>query len=139
MSLYSRIGTWLRLLYRGPRRWLRKSRLPPIAFDGAQVVCNPPRNEEVGQSEFYLVRSLEGRPKWALFLCPCGCLSVITLSLQSVHEPHWKLKINRSGRVELFPSIWRDIGCCSHFWIRDGRVYWCSDSGLSPRQIRVTF
>ncbi|WP_368356434.1 DUF6527 family protein [Acidithiobacillus ferruginosus] len=72
------------------------------------------------------------KPKWALFKCPCRCGDVVTLSLQPVHRPHWRLTRTLTGRPTLYPSVWRDKGCLSHFWLRDGRVSWCADTGSSP-------
>jgi len=65
-----------------------------------------------------------GKNRWAMFLCPCGCGEVITLSLQAVHSPHWKLLPSRADLPSLHPSIWRKQGCLSHFWIREGKVHW---------------
>ncbi|WP_414144281.1 DUF6527 family protein [Burkholderia territorii] len=59
-----------------------------------------------------------------MFRCPCPCSETITLSLQKVHKPHWNLQATIDGRGTLYPSVWRTQGCRSHFWIRDGRVYW---------------
>ncbi|WP_425388026.1 DUF6527 family protein [Arenimonas malthae] len=79
----------------------------------------------------YVVRGHE-KLKWALFFCPCRCGVVICLSLQSVHEPHWRLTTGDLGRPTLFPSVWRDQGCLSHFFVRDGRIHWALDNGTPP-------
>ena len=133
MSHFNRLIEWLRdrvapqtdLLHtRGP--------LPPIAFADIRAVDKPPRNEDILEDALYFV-SFKRRPKWVLFQCPCGCKSIVTISLQRVHRPHWVLKNSRSRRPTLQPSVWRDVGCLSHFWINDGRVFWCQDTGTSPR------
>lgn len=57
--------------------------------------------------------------------CPCGCGDPIELMLIREVKPRWTMKIDTSGRPTLHPSVWRKTGCCSHFWLRDGRVQWC--------------
>jgi hypothetical protein len=127
-----------------PRRWAQslfeprdlyerhRGPLPPIAFPELEVSEQPPANSQVAEARMYLVRSHE-RSRWLIFLCPCGCKNVITLSLQKIHRPHWLLRQSRNVRPSLYPSVWRDVGCHSHFWISDGRVFWCGDTGTDPR------
>lgn len=111
--------------------WIAGQPSPAITFQQISDVEAPPLNELVQSGVFYRVMRID-RAKWALFLCPCGCRSVITLSLQHAHRPHWTVRASRDSRPSMRPSVWRDIGCRSHFWIEDGRVYWCSDTGISP-------
>ena len=113
--------------------WFRQQPLPPLVFAAVNNVELPPRNDEVLTGNFYRVVR-KGQAKWALFLCPCGCAEVITLSLQRIHSPRWAVKHNKTGRPTMWPSVWRDIGCLSHFWIDDGRVYWCHNTGTSPQE-----
>jgi len=98
--------------------------LPPVTYNDISFVEKPPKNTEVAVGKLYCVASSE-KIKWSLFRCPCGCGNVITLSLQSIHKPFWKLTKMNSGRPTLHPSVWRNKGCKSHFWIKDGRVFWC--------------
>lgn len=90
-----------------------------------------PANEEVGKNEFIVVK-YKGNNYWAMFKCPCGCENVISVSLQRIHKLHWWVVKSRSGRPSLYPSIWQNKGCMSHFWIRDGKVYWCKNTGQAP-------
>ncbi len=131
MPPFNRLTEWLRdpSLQRG--RWFGRQPLPPIAFAEIRAVDRPPRNEDIQENTFYFVSSRR-HPKWALFQCPCGCNNIVTLSLQKAHRPHWVLRKNRRNRPSLQPSVWRDVGCLSHFWLQDGRVYWCYNSGTSP-------
>lgn len=96
-----------------------------------RFVNSPPPNDEVLSMCLYCVISGTS-PKWALFRCPCGCEVVITISLQVVHNPHWQLSKSPEGKPTLHPSIWRDQGCLSHFWLKDGRIVWCFDTGRHP-------
>jgi len=104
---------------------------PAIYFGEITEVNQPPSNDNVLPGKLYFVLAAQ-RPKWALFQCPCGCQSVVTLSLQLIHKPHWSVTKSPENRPNLYPSVWRDKGCLSHFWIKDGRVFWCADTGKSP-------
>lgn len=73
-----------------------------------------------------LIRMIdEGEPWAAVMMCPCGCGEVIELSLSSASKTYWILVIE-AGRPTLHPSVWRNTGCRSHFWVRRGRVHWVS-------------
>jgi hypothetical protein len=69
----------------------------------------------------------EGEAWSAAMLCPCGCSSVIQLSLLQDDQSKWRLSVDRKGRPTLYPSVWRTVGCKSHFFLRKGEVIWvCS-------------
>src|SRR6266513_2219751 len=89
--------------------WIARRPLPAIAFPEITNVASPPANEAVEPAVFYRVMRND-QPKWALFLCPCGCRSVITLSLQLAHRPHWTVRSSKERRPSMRPSVWRDIG-----------------------------
>lgn len=91
----------------------------------------PIANSELKAGALYVIAP-KGISKWVSFVCPCRCGQVIALSLQIAHKPHWQLSFGEEGEATLWPSIWRDIGCFSHFWIEQGRIIWCRDSGEPP-------
>jgi hypothetical protein len=66
----------------------------------------------------------KGYAKWVYMKCPCGCGEILTLSLMKKHKPCWSLKIDKLNRATLSPSIWKEDGCRSHFWIRKGKLEW---------------
>ena len=79
-----------------------------------------------------VVVARDGDEDWAFGMhCPCGCGAVLELMLVPEVRPHWRLSVDRQGRPTLFPSVWRDLGCGSHFWLRAGRVVWCSPKSFS--------
>jgi len=133
VSTLDRLVEFLRKLWGGASHTSRfKARpLPPITYPKLNVVRQSPRNQEIAPGSVTVVAPRR-RAKWALFLCPCGCECVITLPLQTTKRPHWGCHKSRAGRPTLHPSIWRDVGCLSHFIIDDGRVFWCGDNGISP-------
>lgn len=57
------------------------------------------------------------------FKCPCGCNEVISLNLLKKASPCWRFSIRWSS-ITIYPSIWRRVGCKSHFYIRRGQVRW---------------
>lgn len=68
----------------------------------------------------------EGDHVWvAAFLCPCECGELIELNLQPTQRPRWSYTEHEDGTATLAPSIWRHVGCRSHFFIRGGEVAWC--------------
>jgi hypothetical protein len=130
---------WLRALLR--REWEsgqavpHKTRLPPVTYPSLAIVQEAPRNNEVLPGSVTVIAPGR-RPKWVMFLCPCGCRAVITLPLQRTKRPYWSCHRSSAGRATLHPSIWRDVGCLSHFILEDGRVFWSADNGISPEVAR---
>lgn len=57
-------------------------------------------------------------------LCPDGCGEVLTINLDRRTGPAWRLYFDGQA-VSLFPSVWRNTGCCSHFIVWRSRIYWC--------------
>lgn len=66
----------------------------------------------------------DGDPWEARMVCPCGCKEELDLNLIPDDHPTWKATADDRGRATLHPSVWRHIGCRSHFWVRKGRVIW---------------
>jgi len=94
------------------RFWYRK--LSVSIVDDIPVQVSPGYLYLVGEDDDY----------WAAtMLCPCGCGDTITLNLIGSH-PVWCTVTGQSGMVSLHPSIHRQTGCRSHYWIRDGIVSW---------------
>ncbi|MDR6453439.1 DUF6527 family protein [Variovorax paradoxus] len=64
---------------------------------------------------------------WCVGLrCPCGCGRVIELLVVPEASPRWNITTDSAGRPTLHPSIWLKDGCRSHFWLRNGKVQWCT-------------
>lgn len=57
-----------------------------------------------------------GRPRWLVIACPCGCGEQLPVNLDPRAGPAWRLYRTGSA-VTLFPSVWRESGCESHFII----------------------
>lgn len=89
--------------------------------------------EEMTRGRLYLVVGRSG-PKWAIFLCPCGCGQKVLLSLNKDRRPRWAVTQDWLGRPSVFPSVNQLDGCRSHFWIKNGGISWCPDSTHNRQQ-----
>lgn len=56
--------------------------------------------------------------------CPDGCGEILAVNLDARAGKAWRYYKSGSD-VSLFPSVWRDTGCESHFILWRSRVYWC--------------
>jgi len=133
MSIYRTVLVWLLGNAREPIQPRAPTRAENTAPDFLNVtwVDRAPSNADVQPRQLYCILAQKA-PRWALFQCPCKCGCVITLSLQIAHVPHWNVYKGRGGLPSIYPSIWRNSGCYSHFWIEDGRIVWCGDTGTRP-------
>lgn len=63
---------------------------------------------------------------WMLgFNCPCGCNELIQLNLLEEASPSWSYSL-KADKISIKPSIWRNAGCKSHFFIHKGNVKWAN-------------
>ena len=79
--------------------------------------------ETIMDKTIYLV--CENDVVWqAVMTCPCGCEARIQLCCLKGTRPSWRFDVGPDGVVSLSPSVWRKVGCRSHFFIRDGCIHW---------------
>ena len=64
-----------------------------------------------------------GLPRLLIMVCPCGCGEQLVINLDKRAGPAW-LFYNKNKKYSLYPSVWRDSGCESHFILWDNRVLW---------------
>ncbi len=64
-----------------------------------------------------------GEPRWLILSCPCGCGEQFPINLDPRSGKAWR--IYNAGRKDMtvFPSVWRDTGCQSHYIIWRGQVH----------------
>jgi len=63
-----------------------------------------------------------GRPRLLVLMCPCGCGEVFATNLDGQAGKAWRLY--RQGQsITVFPSVWRDTGCESHFIISKNKIF----------------
>jgi hypothetical protein len=63
-----------------------------------------------------------GRPRILVIMCPCGCGEELAINLDGQAGPAWRL-YRRRGSCTLFPSVWRETGCESHFIVWKDQIY----------------
>ena len=78
---------------------------------------------------------VRGTPRWLLLRCPCGCGEEIPVNLDGRAGKAWRLYRAPSEGLTVFPSIWRDTGCKSHFVIWRGHIlmFGAGRKSYSPR------
>ena len=110
----------LRLWFTG---WFRPAPPPPFALTYVEGDELP-----VAIPERTVVVAREDGDLWSAgMICPCGCGRRIELMLLPQVKPRWDVRVGKAGRPTLWPSVWANDGCRSHFWLRDGEVEWCRD------------
>ena len=117
------IGAWLYRYLLGPLAALFGTR-PRLVLVRLE---DPP--DEVEPNAVYLVGA-PGNEWCAVLKCPCGCGADIRVSLIATDNPRWTFKATYLGSVTLSPSIWRNKGCRSHFFLRQGRIVWAHSAPL---------
>lgn len=70
-----------------------------------------------------------GRLRALICMCPCGCGDVITVNLDQRADKAWMI-YRRGNSISLYPSVWRDSGCESHFVVWNNRVLWLEGDWL---------
>lgn len=82
-----------------------------------------------GEADQYLLKASDavlvsrGGPRWLVLSCPCGCGERFPINLDPRSGPAWRAYNAEAGKLSLFPSVWRDTGCQSHYIIWRGRIY----------------
>jgi hypothetical protein len=62
--------------------------------------------------------------------CPCGCGEDIVTNLDRQAGPAWRIYRTSRG-TSLFPSVWLETGCASHYIIWDDRILLFGEPWLS--------
>lgn len=56
-----------------------------------------------------------------VLMCPCGCGERLPVNLDPRTGPAWRL-YESAGKISLFPSVWREVGCRAHFIVWHNRI-----------------
>ena len=97
---------------------------PPWADQRIKVAFTDQEPAKLKSGRLY-VASASKRPTFGYLVCPCGCGETLHLRFLPDRHPRWEVDIDADGVVSLTPSVWRQVGCRSHFFLKRGRVYWC--------------
>ncbi|MCP3368646.1 DUF6527 family protein [Bradyrhizobium cajani] len=83
-------------------------------------------------------------PRWLIMLCPCGCGSELPVNLDRRTGPAWRLYESPKG-ASVYPSVWRDTDCKSHFIILRNKIllfgprgddWWLDEEELGESELR---
>lgn len=83
--------------------------------------------------DFVLV--LRGVLRSIVLRCPDDCGDILTINLDSRAAKAWRF-YRKHNQVSLFPSVWRDTGCRSHFIVWHHVIQWC-DWGYDNDEILI--
>lgn len=72
---------------------------------------------------------VRGVARLVVLACPDGCGDVIPINVDPRAGRAWRYYTDRNGR-SLFPSVWRDQGCCAHFILWRDRIFWTEYESL---------
>ncbi|WP_454667585.1 DUF6527 family protein [Acinetobacter calcoaceticus] len=73
-----------------------------------------------------IVLAIEEDETWCIGLkCPCGCGFTIELPTIIEAKPRWNYQIDKQKNISVYPSVYLQKGCKSHFWIKRGKIIWC--------------
>lgn len=61
-------------------------------------------------------------PRWLVLSCPCGCGDEVPVNLDRRAGPAWRIYESPKG-TSVFPSVWRDTDCKSHFIIWRNNIH----------------
>ena len=92
---------------------------PPVTIE---VVEDEP--EAVASGVLYVVGGED--PVYAVMVCPCGCEAPLRMNVRPEAHPRWSWAADADGAATLRPSVWRSVGCRSHFFLRHGLIEWCA-------------
>lgn len=76
-----------------------------------------------------------GKLRSVVIKCPDGCGETLVINVDDRAEKAWRL-IRRGKNLTLFPSVWRDGGCGSHFIVWKSNIIWC---GKDEDDFRPTY
>lgn len=116
----------LLMLLAGVWTWLRSWFARPIK--PLQTVWIEELPEKLDPKAVYVLG--EGEHRWFVaMVCPCGCEETLQVSLLPDAKPRWRLVEHvDDGTISLSPSVWRTVGCRSHFFLRRGMIEWASNA-----------
>src|SRR5437867_10955077 len=116
---------WRVLLVNRRRPGVETQRKPAnkARWRGSVVSRDDARPFLVASGDIVLVQ--RGRPRSVIMKCPCGCREELVINLDDRVGPAWRLYRDKRG-LTLFPSVWRDSGCRSHFIVWHDTILMCN-------------
>jgi uncharacterized protein DUF6527 len=87
----------------------------------ANVSSRASASEHLKQPGDAVVVDRQG-PRWLIIQCPCGCGAELPINLDRRAGPAWRLYASQKYGVSVYPSVWRDTDCKSHFIIWRNKI-----------------
>lgn len=107
-KIWRKLSNWWSGLWTRPYRSVKIEELP----------------DSLSKNTLYIAG--EGPHLWFVaMICPCGCGEVLQMSLLRDARPCWNVSVDSKGVPTLYPSVWRHVGCKSHFFLTNGLIQWC--------------
>lgn len=121
--LWERLCAWIVSLWTYiVSLWSRfRKPLVPQVYRAIRVESDEQLPKQLSIYTVYIV-GLQSNEWLAEMICPCGCDQVLYLNLLQDELPNWKWRVAADGTVTLSPSVWRKVGCKSHFFLREGAI-----------------
>jgi hypothetical protein len=94
--------------------------------------------EKIKNKTIYIVGSKE-HPWLIAFNCPCDCKNLIQLNLLKEADPCWTFRVNKKGKIDILPSVWRTKGCESHFFVRKSKIDWVGNFKANKTSVFFDF
>lgn len=66
---------------------------------------------------------IRGSPRLLMLKCPCGCGENYAINLDSRAGKAWRLYRDKANTLTIYPSVWRDTGCQSHYIVRRNTIF----------------
>ncbi len=120
---------WKRVCALGVSLWGRLfHRLTPVRLYRAFFLETDEHLPTTLRAKTVYIVGVRGNEWLAVMLCPCGCRERLFLNLLKDEFPYWSWHADITNAVTLGPSVWRKVGCKSHFLLRKGQIQWCEPS-----------
>lgn len=100
-----------------------KARAKQVKFKG-QVAHRHEANPALTEPGA-VVLVLRGVARSLAMACPDGCGEQLTINLDPRSGPAWRFYGDDEHGISVFPSVWRDTGCGSHFIVWRSKIFWC--------------
>jgi hypothetical protein len=101
---------------------LRDRGVVPYRHEADALIQNP--------GDFVLV--VRGVTRSFVMACPDGCGENLTINLDGRVAKAWRF-YRKHNQASLYPSVWRDTGCGSHFIVWNHNIQWCDRHEIRGR------
>lgn len=122
-------------LFGGVRQWLKRLAARFDRPPRLRLVRTEELPERLSPAHLYVIGE-SGEDWFVAMSCPCGCGATIDLNLVPPGRPCWTLTVHADGSPTLSPSVWRQVDCRAHFFVRRGQVVWARESGGAVNVIK---